>query len=72
MRIKDECIGQSFRGTAPNGVVISGVIEDNSAEFETYKILGLDVFEDKAKAESKANVIEVEPKASGKNRSKKK
>jgi hypothetical protein len=72
MRIKQECIGQSFRAKAPNGVEISGVIEDNPSEFKTYKILGLDVFDNNPKTEVKANVIEVEPKVSGKNRPKKK
>jgi len=47
----------SFNVVAPNGVQMSGVIVDDEREFELYKLLKLDVFDNTP--EKKANVVEV-------------
>ena len=47
--IKKKYIGKTFSKRVPNGCLITQVIEDNPKKYELYKLMGLDIFENKKK-----------------------
>lgn len=58
MILRQECIGQKVRVTAPNGVRLNLII--NEGEKDLYHKLGLDVFEkDPAKPKAKVSEFEI-------------
>ena len=60
-RIKFECIGLAFKKKAPNGMLMTGIIVDDPAQFKLYKLLELDVFDNSSLSEKIADVTEVIP-----------
>lgn len=60
-RIKFECIGLAFQKKAPNGMLMTGIVVDDPAQFNLYKLLELDVFDNSVSSNKIANVTEVIP-----------
>ena len=60
-RIKFECIGLAFQKKAPNGMLMTGIVVDDPAQFKLYKLLELDVFDNSSISNKIANVSEVIP-----------
>jgi len=60
-RIKFECIGLAFQKKAPNGMLMTGIIVDDPAQFKLYKLLELDVFDNSSMNNKIADVSEVIP-----------
>lgn len=51
--VKKEFIGLTKTLRAPNGCIITLTIENDKSKFKLYKLLGLDIFEEKKSKEDK-------------------
>lgn len=47
--IKKEYIGKKVSARVPNGCLMTEVIEQNPKKYKLYKLMGLDIFEEKKK-----------------------